>query len=101
MSWQLRVHAASFDRLRLTSFLHRLRKLASTLLIAGVIQSCAAPPMTPFAGPDPSEPFARIPAVRYRSTIGPFASQRPAEPGPWQQKAEPAGPAANRVPEPK
>ncbi len=101
MFWQLQAHAASFERPRLTSFLHLLRELACILLLGGVIQGCAAIPMAPFAGPDPSEASARIPAVSYRSTIGFFATQRPVEPAPWKTENAPAGPAPNRVPEPK
>jgi hypothetical protein len=100
MSWQLQAQAASFERL-LTSYLHLLRKLASILLLGGVIQGCAATPMGPFAGPDPSDASARIPAVSYHPTIGFFATQRPVEPAAWKKENEPAGPAPNRVPEPK
>ena len=101
MFWQLQAHAASFERLRLTSFLHLLRELACILLLGGVIQGCAAIPMAPFAGPDPSEASASIPAVSYRSTIGFFATQRPVEPALWKKENAPLAPAPNRVPEPK
>lgn len=101
MSWQLQAQAASLERLRLTSFLHRLRELACILLLGGVIQGCAATPMAPFAGPDPSDASVRIPAVSYHSTIGSFATQRPVEPAPWKTENEPVAPAPNRVPEPK
>ena len=101
MLWQLQAHAASFERLQLTSFFHRLRELASILLFAGVIQGCAATPMAPFPGPDPADASARIPAVSYHSTIGVFATQRPVEPAAWKKENEPVVPAPNRVPEPK
>jgi hypothetical protein len=101
MSWQLQTQAASFERLRLTPFLHRLPKFASILLFAGVIQGCAATPVAPFAGPDPSDASARIPAVSYHSTIGVFATQRPVEPATWKKENKPVAPAPNRVPEPK
>jgi hypothetical protein len=101
MSWLLQAPAASFERLRSTSFRNRLPKLASMLLLAGVIHGCAATPMAPFAGPDPSDPSARIPAVSYRSTIGPFATQRPIEPAAWKKENGPVAPAPNRAPEPK
>ena len=101
MLWQLQAHAASFERLQLTSFLHRLRELASILLFAVVIQGCAATPMTPFAGPDPPDASARIPAVSYHSTIGSFATQRPVEPGAWKKENEPVATAPKPVPEPK
>jgi hypothetical protein len=101
MFWQSQAHAAFFERLRPTSFLHRLPKLASILLLAGVIHGCAATQMAPFAGPDPSDASARIPAVSYHSTIGPFATQRPIEPAAWKKENAPVAPAPNRVPEPK
>ncbi len=96
--WQ--AHAASFERLRTTKYLHRLRKQASILFLAGVVQGCAATPMAPFAGLDPSDASARIPAVSYHSTIGSFASQRPVEPAPWTEVNEPVAPAPKPVPEP-
>jgi len=63
MSCQLQGHAA-FARPRAASSLRRLRKLAS-ILLGGVTQGCAATPMAPFAGPNPSDASARIPAVSY------------------------------------
>ena len=58
-------------------------------------------PMAPFAGPDPSDASARIPAVSYHSTIGPFATQRPIERAAWKKEDEPVAPTPIRVPEPK
>jgi hypothetical protein len=101
MFWQSQAHAAFFERLRPTSFLHRLRDLARILLLGLVIQGCAATPMGPFAGPDPADASARIPAVSYHSTIGFFATQRPVEPAAWKKENAPVVPAPNRVPEPK
>jgi len=101
MSWLLQAQAASFERLRSTAFLNRLSKLASILVLAGVIHGCAATPMAPFADPEPSDAYARIPAVSYHSTIGYFATQRPVEPAAWKKENAPVVPAPNRVPEPK
>jgi hypothetical protein len=101
MSWLLQAQAASFERLRSTAFLNRLPKLASMVVLAGAIHGCAATPMAPFAGPDPSDASAPIPAVSYHSTIGPFATQRPIEPAAWKKENEPVAPTPNRVPEPK
>ncbi len=96
MSWQLQAHAA-FDRPRMTLSLLRPGRLACILCLGGVLQGCATTPMAPFAGPDPADASARIPAVNYHSTIGPFARQRPVEPAAWNKENLPAGP----VPEPK
>ncbi|WOJ89963.1 hypothetical protein RZS28_01215 [Methylocapsa polymorpha] len=83
----------------MTLFLDRLPKFASILLLAGVIDGCAAPPIAPFAGPEPSDPAAQIPAASYRSTIDVFANLRPVEPGRWKGN-EPAPPASKPVSEP-
>src|SRR3977135_3666695 len=64
MFWQSQAHAASLERLRTTLYL-RLRKLVSIPLLAGIVQGCAATPTAPFAGLDPSDASARIPAVSY------------------------------------
>jgi hypothetical protein len=58
-----------------------------------VAAACSALPPHPYAGPDPSDPNARVTAVGYRPTIGPYASQRPVEPKPWQQQNERVAPA--------
>lgn len=87
MFWQSQARASFLERLRTTLVLRRLRKLASILLLAGVIQGCAPTPTALFAGPDPSDTSARNPAVSYHSTTGSFASPRPVEPGPWKEPA--------------
>jgi len=84
MYWQSQTHANLFQGLRKTSFLRRLGKLASTLVLVGVIQGCAATPISPSI-PDPTDASVRVPTVSYRSAIGPFSSQRPVEPGPWEE----------------
>jgi hypothetical protein len=58
-----------------------------------LLAACSALPPHPYAGPDPSDPNARVAAVGYRPTIGPYASQRPVEPKPWQQQNERVAPA--------
>jgi hypothetical protein len=61
---------------------------ALALLLAGCIDA----PRAPVAGPDPSDPGARAPRVDYRSTIGSYKSQRPAEPGPWGEQNQSVAP---------
>jgi hypothetical protein len=56
------------------------------LALAGLLPACTAAPSAPLAGPDPSDPSARVAAVRYRSTTAPYASRRPVEPKPWQEQ---------------
>ncbi len=62
---------------------------AFVLLLAG----CREPPAAPVAGSDPSDPGARAPRVDYRSTVGPYKSQRPVSPGPWREQNEQVTPA--------
>jgi hypothetical protein len=62
-------------------------------LLGSLAAACSALPDRPQAGADPSDPHARVSAVAYRSTIGPYVSQRPVEPKSWQQQNERAAPA--------
>jgi hypothetical protein len=84
MCWQSQTHANLFKGLRKTSFLRRLGKLASTRVLVGATQGCAATPISPSI-PDPTDASVRVPTVSYRSTIGPFSSQQAVEPGPWEE----------------
>ena len=65
---------------------------ALALLLAG----CADAPRSPASGPDPADPGARVPRVDYRSTLGGYRSQRPAEPAPWGEQNERVAPAPTR-----
>ncbi len=57
--------------------------------------SCSsAPPPAPLAGPDPADPRARVPAAAYRSTVGPYARQRPVGPLPWREQNQRVAPPA-------
>ena len=47
------------------------------------VAGCAAP-SPPLAGPDPSDPSVRVSPAGYRSTLAPYRSQRPVEPGDWK-----------------
>ena len=62
-----------------------LNRSCRVVLLLGLltVTGCAAPGQQ-FAGPDPSDPSARVAAVRYRSTLGSYRSQRPVEPGDWR-----------------
>ena len=59
------------------------RRLSVAAALATLTSACAAPPPAPLAGADPSDPSARVSAQRYRSTLGPYTSQRPVEPASW------------------
>jgi hypothetical protein len=83
MSWQLQARAA-FERSRVALSLLRPGRLSSILCLGGVIQGCEATPISPSI-PDPTDASVRVPTVSYRSAVGPFSSQRPVEPGPWEE----------------
>jgi hypothetical protein len=51
---------------------------AIALVLALIVAGCTDIPPAPVAGPDASDPGARAPRVDYRSTVGPYRSQRPA-----------------------
>jgi hypothetical protein len=68
----------------------------AVLAIAATAASCWTVPPAPLAGPDPSDPSARTPPVRYRSTIEPYASERPVAPAPWRERNEQVAPKAKQ-----
>ena len=62
-----------------------LQRSLRAVLLAGsliAVAGCAAPSQ-PFTGPDPADPSVRVSPTRYHSTLGPYSSQRPVEPGDW------------------
>ena len=68
--------------------------IASLLLplVLSLLTACSAPPPPPLVGADPADPGARAPRVGYRSTIAPYSSQRPVEPGSWGEQNQPVTP---------
>ena len=81
MSTQSWATSAVFER-QDTKLLQR--SLRAVLLVGALIAvtGCTAPSQ-PFVGPDPADTSVRVPPTRYRSTLGPYSSQRPVEPGDW------------------
>ena len=65
---------------------YRWTSLAAVAVLALLIEACTPVPPMPLAGPDPADPRARVPAVAYRSPVGPYVSRRPVEPSPWQDQ---------------
>jgi hypothetical protein len=65
------------------------------LVLTFLTPGCSAAPPVPLAGADPSDPGARAPRVDYRSTVGSYKSQRPVEPGPWDEQNQRVIPQSN------
>jgi hypothetical protein len=66
--------------------------LATALIL--VVAACAPPPPAPVVGPDPADPNSGTPRVDYRSTIGPYSSQRPAAPVLGREQSDGVAPAS-------
>jgi hypothetical protein len=93
MSRKMRAYAAAFGRWAMTPFGRRLSRLAAVSFLA-LAAGCSAPPAVPVVGPDPSDPSADRKAVSYRSTVAPYVSRRPVEPGPWREQNQQVAPPA-------
>lgn len=82
----------AFPRRRLPAF-PRCCSQVWLLCFALVLgRACGAPPPVPFLGPEPSDPYVRVPLVSYQSVIAPYVSLRPAKPGNWQQQNQSVAP---------
>jgi hypothetical protein len=77
----------------LVSFRKRLVPAFGVVALCLFAAACVTTPSAPYAGPDPSDPGVRVPAVDYRSTIGRYTSRRPVEPAPWREQNERVAPA--------
>jgi hypothetical protein len=84
---QLRAATAAMARQRAA-----LGRLLAVAMLATLTSACAATVPSPLAGADPASASARVPALKYRSTLGTYSSQRP---------VEPAAPDAPATPQPK
>ena len=94
MSAQSWASSAVFFRRHLIALLQGWRgKAALVFLLALLNAGCASVPPRPSIGADPADAAARVPAVRYRSTIGPYTSQRPVDPEPWVEQNDRVAPA--------
>ncbi|WFU39651.1 hypothetical protein QA640_35705 [Bradyrhizobium sp. CB82] len=62
----------------------------SALALSGCMPATTAP----LASADPADPAAKVAPARYRSTIAPYSSLRPATPAPWRERNDGATPPA-------
>ena len=70
------------------------RSLTLTGLAAAALTLGACMPATvPLAGPDPSDPGAKVADVGYRSTVAPYTSLRPTTPSAWREQNDRVAPA--------
>src|SRR5882724_139767 len=67
------------------------RRAAVIAATAAALAGCV-PETTRLAGADPADPSAHAAGTRYRSTIAPYASQRPSTPAPWRERNDSVAP---------
>jgi hypothetical protein len=58
---------------------------AAMLALSCSLSGCL-PATTPRGRADPADPAANVAGAGYRSTIAPYTSLRPVEPGPWLEQ---------------
>jgi hypothetical protein len=93
MSAHIRAFDAAIERAGAKPLQIKFDVLAVVVGLVLLLAGCTDAPRSPAAGPDPSDPGARAPRVDYRSTIGPYKSQRPVNPAPWTEQNERVTPA--------
>ncbi len=60
--------------------------LPALLMLCALAQGCTSAPPRPLRGADPADAEVRVPTATYRPVLGPYSSQRPVEPAPWDQQ---------------
>lgn len=68
---------------------NRFRTLIALVATAITLGGCL-PTSVPLVGPDPADSGAKVAPVRYRSSVAPYTSLRPAAPSSWRQPRDPA-----------
>ncbi len=91
MPSQLRARAAAIGR-QVVPRLSRASIFIRPFVLAVLLHGCTGVLRPPTAGPEPSQPSARVPAVGYRSTTAPYVSRRPVDPAPWSEQNERVAP---------
>jgi hypothetical protein len=93
MSAHIRASDAAVERADAKPLQITFAVLVAVPALALLLAGCTSAPRSPVAEADPSDPGARVPRVDYRSTIGPYKSQRPVDPAPWTEQNERVAPA--------
>ncbi len=86
--------ALAISQRQTASYSAHITTLALLAFAIGVLAGCAPLPPAPLAGADPTDPAAPVRSQTYRSTVGPYASTRPADAGAWQEQNERIAPQA-------
>src|ERR1700694_5871767 len=70
-------------------------KIGTSVCVAAMALALGGclPTTVPLVGADPADPRARVAGARYRSTLAPYSSLRPATPSSWREQNERVAPA--------
>jgi hypothetical protein len=71
----------------------RAVRIGCTATLCLFTAACFATPEWPLAGPDPSDPKARVRASTYQPVLSGYTSQRPVDPAPWREQMDRVAPA--------
>ena len=74
--------------LRGRRILHQFKPLLPACLCLLLLAGCATAPSAPVSGAHPANPEGGTRAASYRAVIGPYARQRPRDPGGWKENNE-------------
>ena len=91
MQAQLGAMLAAVHSVAVKRFITRSRTLTSLAAAALMLGACM-PATVPLAGPDPSDPGAKVAGVGYRSTVAPYMSLRPTTPSAWREQNDRVAP---------
>jgi hypothetical protein len=92
------VDASDSEDVMFAHILTHCATAAAGAALAFFLAACAPPPPAPVVGPDPVDPKSGAPRVGYRSTVGPYTSQRPAAPVLGREPNDGAAPASKSGP---
>ena len=85
-------HCLRASALRGRRILHNFKQLSPAWLCLLLLAGCTAAPPAPVSGAHPANPDSGARPAAYRPVIGPYASQRPRDPGGWRENNERVAP---------